>query len=38
LAPYIRAFMEDECLCVVGNEANIKEQGKLFMETDYLFR
>jgi hypothetical protein len=37
LAPYIRAFMEDECLCVVGNEANIKEQGSLFKATEYLF-
>jgi hypothetical protein len=37
LAPYLNAFMEDECLCVVGNEAKIKEQGGLFMETEYLF-
>jgi hypothetical protein len=37
LAPYLNAFMEDECLCVVGNEAKIKEQGDLFMATEYLF-
>ncbi|MBO5473190.1 MAG: insulinase family protein [Lachnospiraceae bacterium] len=37
LAAYIRAFMEDDCLCVVGNEEKIKEQKDLFMSTDYLF-
>lgn len=37
LAGYIRAFMEDECLCVVGNEEKIKEQEKLFTKIDYLF-
>lgn len=37
LAAYIRAFMEDECLCVVGNEEKIKEQKGLFSSTDYLF-
>ena len=37
LAAYIRAFMEDECLCVVGNEEKIKEQKGLFNSTDYLF-
>lgn len=37
LAEYIRAFMDAECLCVVGNEENIKENSKLFESTDYLF-
>ncbi len=37
LAGYIRAFMEDECLCVVGNEEKIKEQKKLFAKIEYLF-
>ena len=37
LAGYIRAFMEDECLCVVGNEEKIKEQEKLFTKIEYLF-
>ena len=37
LAEYISAFMEDDCLCVVGNEEKIKEQEGLFGETEYLF-
>ncbi len=37
LALYIRAFMEDNCLCVVGNEEKIKGQKELFAGTDYLF-
>ncbi|MCM1387635.1 MAG: insulinase family protein [Bacillus sp. (in: Bacteria)] len=37
LAEYIRAFMENDCLCVVGNEEKIKQQKALFGETDYLF-
>ncbi len=37
LAKYIRAFMEDNCLCVVGNEEKIKEEKELFENTDYLF-
>lgn len=37
LAAYINAFMEDECLCVVGNEEKIKQQKELFGETEYLF-
>lgn len=37
LAAYIRAFMSDDCLCVVGNEQKIKEQKNLFLHTDYLF-
>ncbi len=37
LAEYISAFMENDCLCVVGNEEKIKQQEALFGETDYLF-
>jgi len=37
LADHISAFMEDDCLCVVGNEEKIKQQKALFKETDYLF-
>ncbi len=36
LAAYIRAFMEDDCLCVVGNEEKIKEQKNLFGLLEYL--
>lgn len=37
LAAYIRAFMEDDCLCVVGNEEKIKESAARFGEIAYLF-
>lgn len=37
LAEYISTFMEDGCLCVVGNEEKIKQQNEIFKETDYLF-
>ena len=37
LADYISAFMEADCLCVVGNEEKIRAQKNLFGETDYLF-
>lgn len=37
LADYIRAFIEEDCLCVVGNEEKIKENAQLFANTDYLF-
>lgn len=36
LAAHIRAFMEDECLCVVGNEEKIKEQKDIFGSVEYL--
>lgn len=36
LAAYIRAFMEDDCLCVVGNEERIREQKERFGEISYL--
>ena len=38
LAAHIRAFMEDDCLCVVGNEDKIKEQKERFGAIDYLIR
>ena len=37
LAKYIEAFMEDDCLCVVGSEEKIKAESALFAHTDYLF-
>ncbi len=37
LAEYIAAFMEDDCLCVVGNEENIRANSSLFENTDQLF-
>ncbi len=36
LAAHIRAFMEDNCLCVVGNEDRIKAQKGLFGSVEYL--
>lgn len=36
LAAHIRAFMEDGCLCVVGNEEKIKEQKAIFGSVEYL--
>ncbi len=36
LAAHIRAFMEDGCLCVVGNEEKIKKQEALFKSVEYL--
>lgn len=36
LAAHIRAFMEDDCLCVVGNEEKIKRQEALFGSVEYL--
>lgn len=38
LAAYIRAFMEDECLCVIGNSEKIKEAKEMFGTTEALFR
>ena len=37
LSEYIRAFMDEDCLCVVGNEEKIKGNKDLFEGTDYLF-
>lgn len=37
LAAYIRAFMEDDFLCVVGNAQKIREEKELFLTTENLF-
>lgn len=37
LAAYIRAFMEDDCLCVVGNEQKIRSEEEKFMKIENLF-
>lgn len=37
LAAYIRAFMEDRCLCVIGNEEKVKESKQLFGHIEPLF-
>lgn len=37
LAEYIRAFMSDEYLCVVGNAEKVKEAEELFLHTENLF-
>ena len=37
LAEYIRAFMEDDCLCVVGSEQKIKAEADKFMKIENLF-
>ena len=36
LADYIRAFMEEDCLCVVGNANKIKEEENLFQSIENL--
>lgn len=37
LAGHIRAFMADECLCVVGNEKKIREEKEHFISLEQLF-
>lgn len=37
LAEYIRAFMQDEFLCVVGNAQKIEEEKELFLTTENLY-
>lgn len=34
---YVQAFMENDCLCVVGNGEKIKENSGMFMNVDQLF-
>ncbi len=34
---YVEAFMQDECLCVVGSEEIIRENSQAFMKTEPLF-
>ena len=36
LAAYIRAFMEDDFLCVVGSEQKIKAEADQFMNLENL--
>lgn len=37
LAAYIRAFMDEDCLCVVGDEQKIKAEEDKFMRVENLF-
>lgn len=37
LYQYVQAFMEEDCLCVVGNGEKIKENKELFMNVEQLF-
>ncbi len=37
LAGHIRAFMDEDCLCVVGGEEKIKENSKMFQTLEPLF-
>lgn len=37
LAEYVRAFMEEDFLCVVGNAGKLKEDQNLFMKLENLF-
>lgn len=37
LCQYVQAFMEADCLCVVGNGEKIKESRELFKQVDQLF-
>ena len=34
---YVEAFMEEDCLCVVGNGDKIREKEELFMKVEQLF-
>lgn len=37
LSEYVRAFISDKCLCVVGNAEKIKNAGNLFEKEENLF-
>ncbi len=37
LSNHIRAFLEEDFLCVVGNSEKIKEESGLFLKTEHLF-
>ncbi len=37
LADYVEAFLSDDCLCVVGNEDEIRKNSNLFMNMENLF-
>ena len=34
---YVEAFMEEDCLCVVGNGDKIKENKEMFKKVEQLF-
>lgn len=36
LADYLDAFLEDDCLCVIGSEEKVRENASLFMTTQNL--
>lgn len=38
LAAYVRAMLEDECLCVVGNEKKIEEEKAIFGKLEQLYQ
>lgn len=37
LSEYVKALMEDDCICVVGNEEKVKESKALFLNIESLF-
>lgn len=37
LGSYVEAFLNAECLCVVGNDEKIRKQSSLFEQTENLF-
>ena len=37
LAAHIRAFMQDDCMCVVGNEEKLREEEGLFLHLESLY-
>ena len=37
LKEYVKAILEDDCICVVGNEEKIEKQKNLVLEVDNLF-
>ncbi|HJD31163.1 MAG TPA: insulinase family protein, partial [Candidatus Eisenbergiella stercorigallinarum] len=37
LAAHIRAFLQDDCLCVVGNEEKLQEEKELFLHLESLY-
>lgn len=38
LSDYVKAFVEDDCLCVVGSEEKIKESNDIFLHVEPLFQ
>ena len=37
LAPYVKSFIQDGCICVVGNEEKIMEKKEMFDHIEPLF-